>query len=229
MDFQDIVILTMELIGTVAFSASGAVLGADKGMDLFGICVLGVITSVGGGMIRDLMLGITPPNVFQHPIYVAVATGTACVVFWDMCRLRKQAQSKAPKAIERLMMAMDSLGLGVFTAVGVNTGIQHGYEGHIFLLTFLGTITGVGGGLLRDMMAESPPYIFVRHVYACASILGAVLCAELYKPFGVVAAMMISTTSVVIIRYLAAYYHWNLPKLPVLRSETLEEKKENVL
>ena len=66
------------------------------------------------------------------------------------------------------MLVMDSIGLGIFTVVGVNTGINNGYMDHTFLLVFLGTITGVGGGLLRDMMAGVPPYIFVRHVYACA-------------------------------------------------------------
>ena len=69
---------------------------------------------------------------------------------------------------------MDSVGLGIFTVVGVNTGIRQGYMDNVFLLVFLGTITGVGGGLLRDMMASVPPYIFVKHIYACASIIGAV-------------------------------------------------------
>ena len=73
---------------------------------------------------------------------------------------------------DRIMLVMDSIGLGIFTVVGVNKGIQMGYIESTFLLVFLGTITGVGGGLLRDMMAGVPPYIFVRHVYACASIAG---------------------------------------------------------
>ena len=82
-----------------------------------------------------------------------------------------------------------------------------------FLLVFLGTITGVGGGLLRDMMAGVPPYIFVRHIYACASIVGAVACVYIYRGFGAVAAMVGASAAVILIRYLAAHYHWNLPRL----------------
>ncbi len=78
------------------------------------------------------------------------------------------------------MLVMDSIGLGIFTVVGVNTGISHGYMEYTFLLVFLGTVTGVGGGLLRDVMAGVPPYILVRHIYACASIVGAIVCVILF-------------------------------------------------
>lgn len=108
---------------------------------------------------------------------------------------------------------MDSIGLGIFTVVGVNKGIQMGYMDSTFLLVFLGTITGVGGGLLRDMMAGVPPYIFVRHVYACASIVGAIVCVFIHRMFGAVEAMIVASASVVLLRYLAAHYHWNLPRM----------------
>lgn len=108
---------------------------------------------------------------------------------------------------------MDSIGLGIFTVVGVNTGIRQGYGSNVFLLVFVGTITGVGGGLLRDMMAGVPPYIFVRHIYACASIVGAIVCVWMQQ-FGAVWAMVVGACVVVLIRYLAAHYRWNLPKLP---------------
>ena len=108
---------------------------------------------------------------------------------------------------------MDSIGLGIFTVMGVNTGIRQGYGSNVFLLVFVGTITGVGGGLLRDMMAGVPPYIFVRHIYACASIVGAIVCVWMQQ-FGAVWAMVMGSCVVVLIRYLAAHYRWNLPKLP---------------
>ena len=108
---------------------------------------------------------------------------------------------------------MDSVGLGIFTVVGVNTGIRQGYMDNVFLLVFLGTITGVGGGLLRDMMASVPPYIFVKHIYACASIIGAVVCVYMNRFVGNVQAMVVSSIVVVLIRYLAAHYRWNLPRL----------------
>ena len=79
-DFQTMIVFTMEMLGTVAFAASGAMVGAGKKMDIFGVCVLGVVTAVGGGMIRDIILGITPPGVFQNSVYAAVATDRKSVV-----------------------------------------------------------------------------------------------------------------------------------------------------
>jgi len=93
------------------------------------------------------------------------------------------------------------------------TGIHEGYVENTFLLVVLGTLTGVGGGLLRDIMAGQPPYIFVKHVYACASVIGAVSCVWIYRETGQIAAMSASSAIVIIIRFLAAYYHWNLPRI----------------
>ena len=112
-----------------------------------------------------------------------------------------------------VMLVMDTIGLGIFTVFGVKAGVDAGYMDNTFLLAFLGTLTGVGGGLLRDMMAEVPPYIFVRHVYACASIAGAVLCIWLYRGIGELPALVIGSLSVILIRYLAVRYRWNLPRI----------------
>lgn len=213
MDLQAFIIFTMEMLGTVAFAASGAMVGAGRKMDIFGVCVLGVVTSVGGGMIRDIVLGIIPPGVFQNPVYAAVATATSCLVFAVLYLKKELLKGHFKELYDRIMLIMDSIGLGIFTVVGVNTGIQQGYLHNTFLLVFLGTITGVGGGLLRDMMAGVPPYIFVRHVYACASIVGALSCAWISQRFGTVEAMVISSAVVILIRYFAAHYHWNLPKM----------------
>lgn len=210
---RELVIFVMEMFGTVAFAASGAMIGVQKKMDIFGVCVLGVVTAVGGGMTRDIILGIIPPNVFQHPVYVIVATAASCLVF-VLEYFRKNLLERDFKSVyDRAMLLMDSLGLGIFTVVGVHTGIEQGYGNHMFLLVFLGTITGVGGGILRDIMAGNPPYIFVRHIYACASIVGAVVCVLLYKEFGDVISMVASSAIVVLIRYLAAHYRWNLPRV----------------
>lgn len=212
MDYQDIIVFLMEIIGTVAFAASGAMLGVEKKMDLFGVCVLGVITSVGGGMIRDIILGIVPPGVFQTPVYALVATVTSCVTF-VFIYVKRQFLESHKGTYDRILLIMDSIGLGVFTVVGVNTGIMRGYMDHRFLLVFLGTITGIGGGILRDMMAGVPPYVFVRHVYACASIVGALVCVYTYRVIGAVPSMVLSFCVIIAIRYLAAHYRWNLPRM----------------
>ena len=203
----------MEMAGTVAFAASGAMVGVERNMDIFGVSVLGVVTAVGGGMIRDIVLGIIPPNVFTNPVYALVATITSCVVFLVFYWKRQLLEGHMRLTYDRVMLVMDSIGLGIFTVVGVNTGIRSGYMDNVFLLVFLGTITGVGGGLMRDMMAGVPPYIFVKHIYACASIIGAIVCVYMNRFVGNVEAMVVSSVVVVLIRYLAAHYHWNLPRL----------------
>ena len=213
MDYQSIITFFMEMAGTVAFAASGAMVGVERNMDIFGVSVLGVVTAVGGGMIRDIVLGIIPPNVFTNPVYALVATITSCVVFLAFYWKRQLLEGHMRLTYDRVMLVMDSIGLGIFTVVGVNTGIRSGYMDNVFLLVFLGTITGVGGGLMRDMMAGVPPYIFVRHIYACASIVGAIACVWIYRLWGGVPAMVIGTVVVILIRYLAAHYRWNLPRL----------------
>ena len=213
MDYQQLITFIMEMIGTVAFAASGAMVAVDRAMDIFGVIVLGVTTSVGGGAIRDVILGIVPPAMFQHPVYTLVATLTSCVVFLILYLKKDLLQGHNRETYDKVMLIMDSVGLGIFTVVGVNTGIAHGYMDYMFLLVFLGTITGVGGGLLRDIMAGVSPYILVKHIYACASIVGAVVCVLLYRHYGAVISMVGASAVVCLIRYLAAHYRWNLPKL----------------
>ena len=203
-------VFIMELIGTVAFAVSGAITGMEKKMDIFGVAILGLTTAVGGGIIRDMLIGNTPPQTFQDPVYAVISIVTAIIVFYLAGR-RKNSMS--PHLWDILLLVMDTLGLGIFTVVGVNAGIRQGHMDNAFLLVFLGTITGVGGGLLRDMMASVPPYIFVKHIYACASIIGAIVCVYMNRFVGNVEAMVVSSIVVVLIRYLAAHYHWNLPRL----------------
>ena len=184
MSVQDNIVFILEIIGTVAFAVSGALVGIRRSMDIFGVCVLGVVTAVGGGAIRDVAVGIIPPNVFRDPVYATVAVLVSCLVFGIMYFRSFRSTGRLGRLYDGAMLLMDAVGLGIFTVVGVNAGIQQGYGGNAFLLIFTGTVTGVGGGLLRDIMAGVPPYIFVRHIYACASIAGAVACTLLYRMTG---------------------------------------------
>ena len=202
----------MELAGTIAFAASGAMVVIHCRMDIFGVCVLGVMTAVGGGMTRDVILG-NVPGALVKPVYVLAAVITALFVFIVLYFRKNVLKGRFGIVYDRIMLVMDSLGLGIFTVMGVMTGMNEGYGENAFLLTVLGTLTGVGGGLLRDMMAGQPPYIFVKHIYACASVVGAVSCVWIYRIFGQLPAMVISSLLVVVIRFLAAHYRWNLPRI----------------
>lgn len=209
---MELLILLFELLGTVAFSASGAMIGMKKHMDLFGVCILGLTTAVGGGVIRDVILGCTPPATFQDPIYAVVALLTAVVLF--LPRLRHLLMRNQP-LYDRSLFLMDSVGLGIFTVMGQQAAYARFDAPGWFLLVFVGVVTGIGGGVLRDVMAGDIPYVFVKHIYAFASLAGAVVSAALWKPWGELPAMCAGTVVVVLLRYLSAHYRWNLPKAEI--------------
>jgi len=213
-------IFIIEIIGTIAFASSGAMVGIKKQMDLLGVCVLGMTTAVGGGMIRDLILGVTPPVMFQNPTYALIAIAFSVLIFCGLYFFQnKLTHSRVQGVYDKLMMVFDSLGLGLFTVVGVTTAVNIGYETTGFLQIFVGVLTGVGGGVLRDVMAGNTPYIFVKHVYASASIIGAMVCVFMNRRFGELTAMLVGAAVVFVIRILAARYKWNLPRIKPMEAE----------
>ena len=209
---MDTFIFVLEIIGTIAFASSGAMTAIEKKMDIFGVNVLGATTAVGGGMMRDVILGIVP-SALLSPVYVMTACFTALTLFLGFSVCQRGLQGNLKTLSDQILLLMDAVGLGIFTVVGVNTGIQHGYAHELFLLVFLGTLTGVGGGLLRDILAGEPPSILVRHIYACASIGGALSYIWAGRHLGSLPALILSPALVVLIRILAARYRWNLPRI----------------
>ena len=206
---MDTFILIFELVGTVAFAASGAMTGIKKNMDIFGVCILALTTAVGGGVLRDLILAHTPTATFRDPISAAVALAAALVLFFS--RVRRLLMHNTV-LFDKAMFWMDTAGLGIFTVVGIRTAYAHVPQATVFLLVFVGVITGVGGGLLRDMMAGDTPYIFVKHVYASASLAGALVCGLLWHYAGEMGSMLAGGGLVILIRGLSAHYRWNLPR-----------------
>lgn len=211
-DYSELIIFMMEIVGTIAFASSGAMLAVQKNMDLFGVCVLGVVTSVGGGVIRDLILGYTPPNMFRMPVYTIVALVVSILLFVLLYMRQNLIQGKIAVVYDKIMTLFDAIGLGIFTVVGVNTARSLGYDQN-FLLIFVGVITGVGGGLLRDVMAQEKPYILTKHIYACASIAGTLVCVYSGSRIGNLASMTAGAAVVIVIRLLAMHYRWNLPRI----------------
>lgn len=218
MNTFDTFFFIIELISITSFGISGAMAAIRKSLDIFGVVIIGVTTSIGGGIIRDLVLGIHPPKSFSNPIYAFVSAMFALLTFLvEYYHVRKHVQKPSPihsKIADYVMFWLDSAGLAIFTMVGVATAFELGKEYNAFLLCFVGTITGVGGGLLRDMMLQNMPYIFVKHFYASACIIGSIVCVNLWNVVGRVSAMIIGAAVVIILRFLAAHYHWNLPHVP---------------
>ena len=211
MELQLSLLFFVEAVGTIAFASSGAMVAIKKQLDLLGVIVLGVTTAVGGGMLRDIIIGNVPPNLFKDPVYVLLAFITVMILFVIVRRNQMILASRSIEMYEKVMNIFDAVGLGAFTVVGSDTAVLAGYGRYHFLIIFLGVITGVGGGLLRDIMAGETPYILRKHVYASASITGAVLYAYLQDYMNNDAAMLIGAGSVILIRILATRYCWNLP------------------
>lgn len=201
----------IEVVGTIAFACSGAMVAIEKRLDLLGVVVLGVTTAVGGGMMRDILIGIHPPTLFMKPVYVTMAFVAVMVLFVVIRYRAMPVEVLSSITYERVMNLLDAVGLGAFTVVGIDTAIDAGYGGYHFLMVFLGVITGVGGGILRDIMAGQTPYVLKKHVYASASIAGAVCYVLFLDLIPQEMAMVISAVLVVVIRLLARHYKWNLP------------------
>ncbi len=212
---MDHFIFIIEIIGTIAFAISGALTGFGKNMDIFGVSILGVTTATGGGMIRDLILGQTPPATFSNPIYVLLSVIASIIVFILGVRHRLAndiVNESGRKIYELIMLISDSAGLGIFTVVGVKVAIDSGFIENPFLIIFVAVVTGVGGGVLRDVFAGDRPYIFVKHIYACASIAGAIVCVLMWNIVGQNFSMIAGFAVVTLIRLLAAKFRWSLPK-----------------
>jgi len=211
MELKVSIFFVIEVIGTIAFASSGAMAAIEKELDLLGVIVLGVTTAVGGGMLRDIILGAVPPSLFVYPVYVFTAFITVMILF-IIVRLNQQILgSSYIAAYEKLMNIFDAIGLAAFTVTGIDTAALAGYGDYHFLSVFLGVLTGVGGGVLRDIMAGQTPYILRKHVYACASLVGALCYVFLSQHISGDGAMIISALLIVLVRILATKYCWNLP------------------
>lgn len=212
MKFSTWLFTISDMLGCVAFALSGAMTGLRYRLDLFGIVVLGVTTALGGGMIRDLIIGQIPPMMFQNPVYAAVAIGTSVLIFL-VARFSRRQYARWEPHIEQLANVFDAVGLGAFTVVGMEAGIGAGYGDNGFLLMFLSLLTGIGGGLLRDLFVQRMPGVLHKHVYAVAVLAGALLYLVMYRlELSQLLATPVTILLVFIIRMLATHYRWNLPR-----------------
>ena len=211
---MDEFIFILELIGRVAFASSGAMIAIEKKMDIFGVNVLGATTAVGGGIMRDIILGLTPPGAFSHPVYVLVAALTSTILFVIAYAKPTAFESRVKTDYyDKLMFWCDTAGLGIFTVVGIQAAVRAVGGENVFFFVFIGTLTGVGGGVLRDIMAGETPYILVKHIYACAAIAGGIVCVVGRTAFGEAYGTILGLAATVLLRFLAAHFRWNLMRV----------------
>lgn len=193
----------MEWIGTIAFAVSGAVVAIEKELDYYGICFMAIITAVGGGIIRDLLVNRSIPAALADPTYVFVSLGTAVVVIFFYRKIKK---------ISHLVSVADAFGLAAFTAVGAQVAAFAGHSEVYFVIT-TGVLTGTFGGVLRDVFVQEIPRCFRREVYAAASIAGAVVYGLVYSHVTFGASLYICFGVTLAVRLIAIFKDLHLGKV----------------
>jgi uncharacterized membrane protein YeiH len=195
----------LDMIGTVAFAASGAWVAVRKEMDLFGVVALGMVTAIGGGTLRDLLLGDLPPFCLQNEIYFWVPAATALLVF---------VMHRHLPTLTQPLLYLDAIGLGTFVVIGVSKALL--FDTGPFGAVLMGILTGTAGGVIRDILANEVPLILREEIYASACVLGGILLViltHLEAPEQL--NLLLVAGSVILIRVLAIRYNWSLPKAPI--------------
>lgn len=194
--------LILDFIGTFAFAISGIRLASGKNIDLFGAFVIGMLTAVGGGTIRDLLLGITP-FWLTTPSYVVITSISLVIVMIFKKHLVK---------LHETVFLFDAIGLGFFTVVGMEKAVSLGYPFWVALT--MGVVTGSFGGLLRDICINEIPLVFRKDIYAMASVVGGLVYGLLNLfDLNTIAVESIAVLTVIAARLIAVKYHISLPIL----------------
>lgn len=196
------VINIVDYAGTFAFAISGIRLASAKKFDWFGAYVVGLVTAIGGGTTRDLLLGVTP-FWMQQPSYLII-TGIALIAVI--------LAGNKMKVFNNAFFIFDTIGLGLFVVVGIDRSIEAGFP--FWVTVVMGMITGSVGGIMRDILINEEPLIFRKDIYALACVFGGVIfyvCT--IAGFQKELTQIISASSVIAMRFLAVKYHWGLPAL----------------
>ena len=192
----------LDLLGTVAFAASGALAGVRRSMDLLGVVVLGLVTATGGGVMRDLLLNDTPPFCFKNELYLYLALAASIVVFLT---------PRSFVRMNRAMLLLDALGLGTFLVIGTSKALSYhlGFMGAVIM----GVMTATCGGLLRDILSNQIPLILQREIYASACVAGGTLFYLLNRAdLPSATNLTVSALAVIAIRCTALLKGWQLPR-----------------
>lgn len=206
----------IELIGVVAFAVSGAMKAIIKKLDILGVLVLAMFTALGGGLMRDIILGINPPNMFVNKEYYWFElTDILVAVSIFVCVYIRAKKGKKISDVNSnfLLNVTDAVGVAVFCVFGTKIAIEQGFSDKSVLLVFVGVISGVGGGMLRDILAGEIPAILRKYVYALPAFCGVILYILLLKIIPDLLAVIISVSFITAFRTLAIIFKWNLPSI----------------
>lgn len=193
----------VEILGTFAFAISGVLVALEKRMDVFGVLIIAFVTSVGGGTLRDVLIGFTPVTWMVNMIYVYAILGAT--IFAIIFRKRLDF-------LRTSLFLFDTIGIGLYTVVGIEKGLAIGL--HPIICISLGTITACFGGVIRDILCNEIPVIFRKEVYATACILGGLTYFLLRKfPIDYNFVFVIAGSVVIAVRLIAVKFKISLPSL----------------
>ncbi len=195
--------LVIDILGTVAFAISGVLVAMEKKLDLFGVLIIAFVTAIGGGTLRDLLIGNTPVNWMTTPVYLITISATvfAAIVFVNQLRYFRKS-----------LFLFDTIGIGLYTMVGVEKGLNAGLSPVICII--LGTITASFGGVIRDILCNEIPVIFRKEVYATICILGGIIYFILIQfPVDTTFAYVAAILSIIVMRLLAVRFKISLPNI----------------
>lgn len=191
----------IDIAGTVAFSVAGAFAAMEKKLDIFGIFIIAFVTALGGGTLRDVLIG-------EVPVRWMLDIGPGVVVL--ISTISAMLFTKAKKNFHKILLLFDSIGLGFFTLLGIQTGIALGF--HPAICISLGTITACFGGVIRDILLNNIPLIFQKEIYATTCIAGGIIFFLLQKiEIPSMSLDAICILMIVMLRLLAVKYNWQLP------------------
>ncbi|MBO5356612.1 MAG: trimeric intracellular cation channel family protein [Clostridia bacterium] len=207
----DIILSIVEYIGVISFAISGAVIAIKKKADAVGAVFFALITCFGGGMIRDFALGVVPRILtVTSNYYLALVCILVSIICFALAFIPKTASFITKHSHNFAIEFTDAIGLSVFCVFGVDVAIELGYSNPI-LLIFCGCITGVGGGMLRDICSAEIPFIFRKHIYLIPTLCGAIFYTLTYKHIHHLASLLIAIGIIIVLRVLAIKFKWNLP------------------
>ena len=207
---MDTIIFVVGLIGTISFAASGALTAIERELDLFGVMIIGCLTATGGGMLRDICMGVIPPSALMAPEYLLLSAIVSVITFGIVALFRKKYHSFREKLLS-VDNVIDALGLGAFSVMAVNSVVTAGYGDNALVVLLLGTVTCVGGSVLRDICTNVTPVIFRKRIYAVAALAG---CAAYYYLDRILPRAISAGIGMFVvceIRYLATKYKLGFP------------------
>lgn len=227
---MDIFITIIQYVGAVSFTISATIYAIHKRTDIIGALVFSLLTCFGGGVIRDIAIGQLPPSILvNYSSYnLAIVSIVVCLVFYHLAFIKRVHTFIDKHEHNFLLEFTDALGLASFVVSGMEIAIANGKTSFV-VIVFAGCITGVGGGILRDICSAQIPSLFRKHIYLIPVIVASIFFALTYNKIPEVISVIITVLIIITVRMLAFKFKWNLPKPKPQETEKTKEKETELI